>query len=131
MRINLHSLVLAPAVLAAAAFIALPASAASIYRVHVPFDFVASGTTLPAGDYVVRPNPLGSNVQLLGKSSAMFLLLGPGTSDPRDARTILTFDKIGQNHLLRTVQAGGMITNRLDQKYGKSLAAEEQITGGE
>jgi len=131
MRINLHSLVLAPAILAATVFSAQPALAATTYQVHVPFEFVASGKTLPAGDYMVRQTDRSHTVALEGHSAALLWLLGPGEPNPKDNRVILTFDRIGENHRLRTVQVGPMITNRLDKKYANSLAAEEQIKSGE
>lgn len=131
MRFNLHSLVLAPAVLAAAAFTVQPALAAPTYQVHVPFDFVASGKTLPAGDYMVRQGQNLHTVALQGKASTMSWFVGPGSPNPVDQRVVLTFDKIGQNHMLRTVQLGPMVTNRLDKKYANSLATEEQIMAGE
>lgn len=131
MRINVPRIMLAPAVLAAAFFTAQPVLAAPTYRVHVPFDFVVSGKTLPAGDYMVRPDNLSQNVALEGKSVAMTWILGPGDPKPSDRRVILTFDKIGDDHMLRTVQVGPMITSRIDKKYAKSLAAEEQIKAGE
>ena len=131
MRFNLHSLVLAPAVLAAAAFTAQPALAAPTYQVHVPFDFVASGKTLPAGDYMLRPGELAHTVQLQGESRSLSWIMGPGTPNPNDRKVILTFDKIGENHMLRTLQVGPRITNRIDKKYANSLAAEVQIKAGE
>lgn len=131
MRFNLHTLVLALAVLAAAAFTVQPALAATMYRVHVPFQFVASGKTLPAGDYMIRPGVLPNTVRLEGQSAAMSWIMGPGSPNPNDRSVILTFDRIGDHHMLRTVQVGPMITNRLDKKYANSLAAEEQIEAGE
>jgi hypothetical protein len=131
MRINLYSLVLAPAVLAAAAFTAQPAQAATTYQVHVPFNFVASGKTLPAGDYVIRKGDRSYTVALENTNVGLSWMLGPGDPKPTDQRVILTFDKVGERHMLRTVQVGSMITPRLDKKFANSLAVEEQITGGE
>jgi hypothetical protein len=131
MRINLPSLFLAPAILAAAAFTAQPALAASTYKVHVPFDFVASGKSFPAGDYMLRENEHSFAVALEGKKGTLLWLLGPGTANPNGHQVVLTFDRIGENHMLRTVQVGTMVTNRLDKKYANSLAIEERINAGE
>jgi len=130
-RINLYSVVLAPALLAAAALTAKPALAAATYRVQVPFQFVADGKTLPAGEYFVREGDRSYAVMLEGKSIRMSWLLSPATPNPNDRNVILTFDKVGENHMLRTVQMGPMITNRIDKKYANSLAAEVQIKAGE
>lgn len=131
MRFYFGSLVLAPAVLAAATFTALPALAATTYQAHIPFDFVVSGKTFPAGDYMVREGEHVHTVALQGSSLALSWILGPGDPNPGDGRVVLTFDRIGQNHMLRSVQVGPMITNRLDRKYAHSLAVEEQITSGQ
>jgi hypothetical protein len=131
MRINLYSVVLAPALLAAAAFTAKPVLAAATYRVQVPFQFVANGKTLPAGEYFVREGDRPDAVMLEGKSIAMTWLISPGTPNPNDTHVILTFDNIGEDHMLRTVQVGPMITGRIDKKYANSLAAEVKIRAGE
>lgn len=131
MRINFHSLVLAPAVLAAAFFAAQPVHAASVYRVHVPFDFVASGKNMPAGDYTIRQGAETHAVQFEGKNSSMLWIVGPGTANPGERRVILTFDKIGNSHMLRTLQVGPVITVRLDKKYANALVEEERIQAGE
>jgi hypothetical protein len=130
MRINLYSVVLAPALLVATAFTAMPALAASTYRVQVPFEFVANGKTLPAGEYFVHQGDRSYAVSLEGKSHSMTWILTPGTN-PNDRNVVLTFDTIGENHMLRSVQVGPMVTNRIDKKYANSLAAEVQIKAGE
>ena len=131
MRINLPSLFLAPAVLAAAAFTSQPAFAAGAATAHIPFDFVASGKALPAGDYMVHPGSISNTVALENPNLAMVWILGPGSPNPSDHRIVLTFDRVGQKHVLRTVQYGPMITNRLDKKYLKQVTESEQIEAGE
>jgi hypothetical protein len=130
MRINLPTMILAPAVLAAVAFTALPVLANSNSTVRIPFDFMVGNKTLPAGDYLVRQGDHTNFVALQGKNGTMEWLVGPGKPNPGDERVVLTFDTIGQEHMLRTVQYGPMVTKRLDGKYANSLAAEERITGG-
>jgi len=131
MRINLYSMFLAPAVLAAAAFTAQPAMAATSYKIEVPFDFVVAGKTMPAGEYRLRQETGLATVAFEGSSTFYRWIAGPGVDNPADQRAILTFDNIGASHVLRTVQAGNRITGRLDTKYAHSRAAEEQIAGGE
>ncbi|MFP5204886.1 MAG: hypothetical protein ACLGP3_12055 [Acidobacteriota bacterium] len=130
MRINvLHSLLLAPALLAAIALTAQPALAAS--RVNVPFNFVAAGTACPAGIYLVREDYSGNTVRLIGSTRSFIWLAGPGNPSPTDARAILNFDKIGSTHLLRSVQYGGKITSRLDRKEKEAIPAPEQAVTGQ
>lgn len=129
MRISFQSLVLASAVLAAAAFTAQPVMAAGTATAHIPFDFVASGKSMPAGDYAVREGSYGHTVKLENSATGLVWTIGPGTPNPSDRRVILTFDRVGQQHVLRTVQYGPMITSRLDKKYKASEA--EQITAGQ
>lgn len=131
MRIKFLSLVLAPAALAAAILTVQPALADSTYTVHVPFNFVVAGKTLPAGDYTVRRGDRAESVTLAGHNNAMIWGAGPGSPNPSDHRVVLTFDRIGASHMLRTVQFGSVITSRIDSRYAHSLAAEEQIAAGE
>ena len=129
MRFSMSSLTLASALLAAVAFTSKPAMAAA--TLHVPFDFVASGQICPAGDYMVRAASLGNTVSLQCPSGKLFWLIGPGSANPGDQRIVLTFDKDHQNYLLRTVQYGSRVTNRLDKPGRETIPAAEQIVGGE
>lgn len=129
MRNTIQSLVLALAVLAAAAFTSKPAMAAT--TLHVPFSFMASGHSLPAGDYVVRASNPGGSVSLEGPKGKMFWLAGPGKPNPNDRRVILTFDKAVQGYLLRTVQYGSNITSQLDKPLLESIPAAQQIVGAQ
>ena len=131
MRINLYSMFLAPAVLAAAVFTAQPALAATPSKVQVPFDFLVDGKTLPAGEYQVRHDDRLNTVALEGGSAAFGWITGPGVDKPAAGRVILTFDNFGNTHVLRSVQAGSRITAPLDTKYSHSRDAEIQLTGGE
>ncbi len=130
MRINLPSLVLAPAVLAIAAFTAKPAVAES-YNVTIPFNFVAAGKTCPAGNYMVTEENFGGTVRLAGKDHNFVWILFPGNPAPSDHNIVLTFDSAGQNYILRTVQYGGEITQRLDKKNKEAIPAAMQIQAGE
>jgi len=130
MRTNLLSLVLAPAVLAAAALTAQPAMAES-HTVNIPFNFVASGHACPAGNYSIRANSDSDFIYLGNQKQTFILLLVPGDSTAPGHRVVLTFDVYGQNHLLRTVSYGRMITNRLDKQPGEAIPAAEQIAIGQ
>ena len=129
MKIAKFSLVLAPALLAAAAITSHPVLAAP--TVHVPFPFIASGHSCPAGDYLVHSGNQGSSIGLQGPAGQVFFLIGPGEPNPRDKRVILTFDKEGKRYLLRTVQYRGNVTNRLDKHFPENIVATEKVVGAQ
>ena len=129
MRYSISSLTLATALLAALAFTSKPAMAAA--TLHVPFNFVAGGRACPAGDYMVRAASTGNTVSLQGPSGKLLWLIGPGSANPADQRIVLSFDKDHQNYLLRTVQYGSRITNRLDKPSREMIPAAEQVVGGQ
>ncbi|MGH9605741.1 MAG: hypothetical protein ACRD3N_08565 [Terracidiphilus sp.] len=127
MRSKIFSLVLAPALLAAAAFTSNPAQAAT--RLTVPFSFSANGKVCPAGTYIVSRDITGYFVTLGSVESPQrnFLwLMGPGAVDPADNRVTLEFDDIGTSHALRSIRYGSMVTSRLDGKPagGRRVLAE-------
>ncbi|HEX4005070.1 MAG TPA: hypothetical protein VHX60_02730 [Acidobacteriaceae bacterium] len=115
MRSLLRNFFFAPAVVAAAALATSSAMAAT--SVNIPFNFTVAGKTLPAGQYQVEPGPMGNTVRLTSNDSAHNFVwaVTPGSPEPTDQRTILTFDTFDQGHALRTVQIGSRITSRLDR----------------
>ncbi|HLI03739.1 MAG TPA: hypothetical protein VKU93_05650 [Terracidiphilus sp.] len=138
MRIDLHSLILAPAMLAAATFAVHPAAAWAARpgsAVHIPFEFEVAGQTYPAGEYKVRPGSLGNTVALESYLHTFVWIAGPGDANPADQRTILTFDVLGSRHLLRSVQYHAMSTNQLDKKALKQMKEDirpqEQSVAGQ
>lgn len=116
MRSKIPSLLLAPALMAAAALATHPALAES--RLDVPFSFTVAGQNCPAGSYVVDRNPVGGLVTLrsLDAPRSFAWALGPGDPAPTDTRVVLRFDDFGQSRALQSVQFGGLITSRLDRK---------------
>jgi len=126
MRLNLRTLVLSSAALCSTA-----AFAANEVRVNVPFNFVAKNHTYQAGAYKVLIEPEHSVVTLRKVEdpgqSAMWLI-GPGDSQGLQPKVRLTFDGIGQNMVLRTIQCGGLTTSNLD-KQSKDKVGETRIVG--
>lgn len=115
MRLNLKSLFLAPALLAAAAITPLPASAAVL---HVPFAFTVAGHTLPAGEYTVDRDMRGDYVTLKtpdGKQSFNWLI-APGEPDPGSTGVAMRFDSTGDGYALRSIRYNSQITAQLDKK---------------
>jgi hypothetical protein len=130
MRTNLLSVVLAPAILAAAAFTAQPAMAES-HVVNVPFNFTVAGKICPAGNYTVHSDNYLNSVYLAGQNRSFVWLLVPGDAAIRDHRVTLTFDVYGQDHLLRTVKYGTMVTPQLDKQHKETIPAAQQISVGQ
>jgi hypothetical protein len=115
MRLSLHSLVLAPVLVAAAAFTTQSASAAVL---HVPFAFTVSGQTLPAGDYSVDRQLRGDSVVLTSREQGKSFswLLTSGDPDPGSKGVIMRFDATSSGYALREIQYNATITHRLDKK---------------
>lgn len=114
---------LAPVLLAAAAFTSNPARAQN--KLNVPFSFTAAGKIFPPGNYTVRTQLDGNFVLLASKTpprSYTWVLL-PGDPDPTDRRVILKFDESGGSYTLRSIQYGSMVTSRLDGKSAGSKRA--------
>jgi len=116
MKNTLKTLVLAPAVLAAAVLASNVASAEAL--VKVPFNFTVAGKVCPAGLYSVDRDNIGTMVTLRSKDAprSFSWVVTPGDPAPTDSRVVLRFDAQGQTHALRNVQYGSVITSRLDKK---------------
>jgi len=115
MRSILHSLVLAPALMAAAAL--APNSAMASSAVNVPFSFTLNGKACPAGRYVVAIDSHHSYVTFYNtKAPVGFnLLLEPADAPRGGPGIILRFDHTGPDYALQTLQYGSGITHRLDK----------------
>jgi hypothetical protein len=115
MQLNLRSLFLAPAFLAAAAITPQLASAAVL---HVPFAFTVSGHTLPAGEYTVNSDMQHGFVTLTNTDGTKTFnwMLAPGDPDPGSSKVAMRFDVTDSGYVLQSVQYGGMITSKLDKK---------------
>ncbi len=130
MRLSLRSLVLAPALLAAAALTPQPASAAVL---HVPFAFTASGHSLPAGDYSVQRDSRGNYVTLVspdGKHSFNWII-GPGEPKPGDTGVVMRFDPSDSGYTLRSIQYNAAITAVLDKKSRQTEDRPVHVIRGE
>jgi hypothetical protein len=126
MRLNLRTLVLSSAALCSTA-----AFAANEVRVNVPFNFVAKNHIYQAGAYKVVIEPEHSVVTLRkveDPSQSGTWLVGPGDSQGNLPKVRLTFDGIGQNMVLRTIQYGRLTTRNLDEQ-SKHKVGEIRIVG--
>ena len=128
MRIALKTLLLSAIVLCTTA-----AFAASGGKVTVPFSFTAMGQSFPAGSYSLTMNMNDSVVTLASftdSSKRITWLVIP--ADPRNELGVVTFDALGLNRTLRTIQVGSHITPNLTtgDKHGKrGVSATTSLSG--
>ena len=129
MQNTLRSLILASVALAAVAFTANSAMAAS--TVNVPFSFKVDGKVWPAGHYMIKADDLANSVELQGKSQGFKCVIHPGDAGPNDQRVILKFDRVGSEHILRSMQYGSLTTSQLDKKPKQPETATEELNLGQ
>ena len=129
MRITLHSLIPAAAMLVAAAIAITPAMAETV--VKVPFSFVSGGKNCPAGVYSVSKTNGNDTVTLQGATGRFTWMVKPSDSAPKDERVVLKFDHIGQTYLLRSIQYGQVVTFQLDKKAKDLESAQERTLVGQ
>ena len=104
-------------VLSAAALCSTAAFAANQTRLDVPFSFKVKNHSYQAGSYAVSIDPQRSAMTLNNidkPSQGLMWIVGPGVYDAKEPAVRLTFDVIGTDHMLRTVQFGGVITPNLE-----------------
>jgi hypothetical protein len=79
-----------------------------VVTVHVPFTFVVSGKSLPAGDYRVDKGEASSVLVINGGSgnSAAFITMAAEPSARIDGAS-LTFERRGSTLYLSTIRLGG------------------------
>jgi opacity protein-like surface antigen len=111
MRLILRSLILSSAALCAST-----AFAAKRVQLNVPFNFVANNHVYRAGTYGVEVETDKSVVKLISISestSPLMWIVGPGNND-NHSKVRLTFDRVGPDVVLRTIQYGELTTRNLD-----------------
>jgi hypothetical protein len=126
MRFGLRTFVLSSAALCSTA-----AFAASQVRVDVPFNFVVKNHTYQAGAYKVEIEATKSLVTLRKINDpvqSMTWIVGPSEDDKNPLKVRLTFDTVGEDSVLRTIQFGGLTTPNLDA-HPKHKAGASRIVG--
>jgi hypothetical protein len=124
MRFMIRSLVLT-----SAALLATSAFAADKAVVNVPFNFESHGHAFPAGQYSVILDKNDNVVTLRSETDTrQSATWAVSPTDPAGAPARLTFDAMGYNHELRSVQLGTRVTSVLDAPAkhhgaGSSVAA--------
>jgi hypothetical protein len=116
MKIKFTTLVLASAALAAAA-LAINTAQAEAAKINVPFSFKVAGKILPAGEYFVERVDFGNFIKLQGKDPAqLVIVVASAMSD--DAKLVsLKFDTQEDVHVLRSIQCGRLVSQRLDTAW--------------
>ena len=105
------------------------AQAAGSIRIHVPFDFVAGGRQLHAGDYTVRRARSDGESALLirsedGREAAIFIT-NAGGAPP--ARAAMSFRQDGARYFLAEVSIPGTASVRELPKAGAERKAEREL----
>ena len=126
MRSILRSLVLAPAMIAAAALATTSAMAES--TVNVPFSFTVAGKHCPAGQYTIQRDPIHSFVTLRSKYAPVGFnwILGPGDGVARDSNIRLSFAVQDQSYALDSVQFGSQTTSQTTRHLDKAPRSEHK-----
>jgi hypothetical protein len=126
MRFSLRSLILSSAALCAST-----AFAANQVRMDVPFNFVVKNHVYRAGTYNVEVEPARSLVILSSVSEpikSLMWIVGPGNEENR-SKVRLTFDKVGSDAVLRTVEYGHLTTRNLDTHPKQNVEGTTRIVG--
>ncbi len=104
--------------------LALSASAQSqLIKATIPFDFVAAGKTMPAGDYQFRPidqNGEAVEVTNLKTNQAVIVKVVTRIATVDAQKPLVTFDVVGGKQMLESVLPGvddGYLINVTKQKH--------------
>jgi len=120
--------ILASAVLGALVLSTIPAHAAGLAPVNVPFNFTVNGKTLPAGRYTVQVDAGLGLIRLISpKGSAVLTLVSQATKGSGDVT--LHFEEQNGMHALDTIRAGNWITPELLTKSNDAQVAYETNGG--
>ena len=117
MQINFRHIVLASAALAAAA-ITVPTAQAESTRIKIPFNFVAEGKSLPAGEYIVERNANTNFLALHARATGQGVVMVGSPTDPGAKAVTLRFDERDNTHVLESVHYGSLVASKLNGKGG-------------
>jgi hypothetical protein len=128
MRLSLRTLILSSAALCSTTVFA---EATSQVQVDVPFNFVVKNHTYQAGTYRVAIEPARSLVtvsRIQSPVQSMMWIVGPADREANPHKLRLTFDTIGTEKVLRTIQFEGLTTQNLDA-HSKHEVGAARIVG--
>ena|ERR1700716_785305 len=104
------SLVFLTAVLASAGSASVARADEEQVVAHVPFAFIAGGSRLPAGDYIVTERPGDPGVISIASADgrlSVFVLTIPSSSSETPAKAELVFEKVSGHYVLARVMPEG------------------------
>jgi hypothetical protein len=115
---------------------AAPGQAQQPLRVKIPFDFVADKTTMPAGDYVVKPSGLGSPALIIERVDDLrgtvvaTMTHSVEAKDPKPG-TCLVFRVYGDQYFLSEMWLAGsgrqLYPSRVQKELAKNQISREVI----
>jgi hypothetical protein len=80
--------------------------------VNMPFEFVVGKTTLPAGAYVVRRDPLPDVLMITSLHNGTSVFLNPiGGEDASTYKPSMSFRKVGEQLFLSGIQTADYVYN--------------------
>ena len=106
------------------------AQAGSNFMVTLPFDFIVSGKTLPAGEYVVARSTSGSEglvIRPSDRKGGIYLLTTSIHRDDRRRDARVVFRRYGNLYFLSQVWMSGKETGRELFKSHKQRALERDL----
>jgi hypothetical protein len=103
----------------------------SRYTASIPFAFQMGERTLPAGDYIIEYSRMSDDQVILrltseGTESATRFTHSVQTRSPR-ARTVLVFNRYGEQSFLAQMWKAGEVRGRQVQKSAQELAIEREL----
>ena len=109
------------------------AQGGSSFRVTVPFDFIVSDKTLPAGDYLVARSSQSSSEGLRirakdGRGGSYFQTKAIQIAESQK-QTKVVFTRYGNQYFLSQVWISGRMTGRELHKSRKELTLEREVAG--
>jgi len=109
-----------------------PLSAQSLnLKANVPFEFMVSGQSMPAGDYTVAPvTTLGSTIiRISNAESGVLAVVNRGDSE-RTGKSALIFHRYGDQYFLsRIVNGGGATAMELPVSRNEKESAKTASLG--
>ncbi len=111
---------------------AMPASAQSLSKVNVPFQFVVGDSVLPAGNYTVTSlahNPDVVAIQSADGKSVATVLVTPSGELTKQPHATFSFAKIGGRYFLSAVSVPGAGTRTLLLPKSRVAAMLAKLNG--
>jgi hypothetical protein len=106
------------------------AQAGSNFTVNVPFDFIASGKTFPAGEYVMGRSTQGSEglmIRARSGNGGAYLLTKTIQTEDNQQQTRVVFNRYNNTYFLSQIWVSGKRTGRELFKTRTERGLEQQL----